>query len=75
MFPDAAPLHVSRILTAIERAGLEPTHVEGFRMDYARTLQEWTRNLEANWDRAHGAGRSRADADLAPLPTGRAARL
>ena len=52
VFPDAAPLHVSRILTAVERAGLEPTHMEGFRMDYARTLQEWTRNLEANWDRA-----------------------
>ncbi|MEO6858711.1 MAG: cyclopropane-fatty-acyl-phospholipid synthase family protein [Solirubrobacteraceae bacterium] len=52
VFPDAAPLHVSRILGAVERAGLEPTHVEGFRMDYARTLEEWTRNLEANWDRA-----------------------
>jgi cyclopropane-fatty-acyl-phospholipid synthase len=52
VFPDAAPLHVSRILTALERTGLEPTHVEGFRMDYARTLQEWTRNLEAHWDEA-----------------------
>ncbi len=52
VFPDAAPLHLSRILTSIERAGLEPTHVEGFRLDYARTLQEWTRNLEANEARA-----------------------
>lgn len=52
VFPDAAPLHLSRILAAVERAGLEPTHVEGFRMDYARTLQEWTRNLHANWDEA-----------------------
>ena len=52
VFPDAAPLHVSRILAAVERAGLEPTHVEGFRMDYARTLQEWTRNLHGNWDEA-----------------------
>jgi cyclopropane-fatty-acyl-phospholipid synthase len=52
VFPDAAPLHLSRILTAVERAGLEPTHVEGFRMDYARTLQEWTRNLESHWDQA-----------------------
>jgi cyclopropane-fatty-acyl-phospholipid synthase len=52
VFPDAAPLHVSRILAAVERAGLEPTHVEGFRMDYARTLQEWTRNLHDNWDEA-----------------------
>jgi cyclopropane-fatty-acyl-phospholipid synthase len=52
VFPDAAPLHVSRILSAVERAGLEPTHVEGFRSDYARTLQEWTRNMEAHWDEA-----------------------
>jgi cyclopropane-fatty-acyl-phospholipid synthase len=52
VFPDAAPLHLSRILAAVERAGLEPTHVEGFRMDYARTLQEWTRNLHDNWDEA-----------------------
>ncbi len=52
VFPDAAPLHLSRILVAVEQAGLEPTHVEGFRMDYARTLQEWTRNLHDNWDEA-----------------------
>jgi cyclopropane-fatty-acyl-phospholipid synthase len=52
VFPDAAPLHVSRILSALERASLEPTHVEGFRSDYARTLQEWTRNMEAHWNEA-----------------------
>ncbi len=52
VFPDAAPLHLSRILTAVERAGLEPTHVEGFRSDYARTLQEWTRNMETHEERA-----------------------
>ncbi len=52
VFPDAAPLHISRILAAVERAGLEPTHVEGFRSDYARTLQEWTRNMEDNQERA-----------------------
>ncbi|MEA2313937.1 MAG: cyclopropane-fatty-acyl-phospholipid synthase, partial [Solirubrobacteraceae bacterium] len=33
VFPDAAPLHLSRVLAAIEAAGLEPTHVEGFRAD------------------------------------------
>ena len=62
VFPDAAPLHVSRVLAAIERAGMEPTHVEGFRSDYARTLTEWTRNLEANEERAQeliGAERMR----------------
>ncbi len=62
VFPDAAPLHVSRVLGAVEAAGLEPTHVEGFRLDYARTLTEWTRNLEANSERAQeliGAERMR----------------
>jgi cyclopropane-fatty-acyl-phospholipid synthase len=52
VFPDAAPLHISRVLTAIEAAGLEPTHVEGFRLDYARTLTEWARNLDAGRARA-----------------------
>jgi cyclopropane-fatty-acyl-phospholipid synthase len=52
VFPDAAPLHVSRVLTAIETAGLEPTHVEGFRLDYARTLREWARNLDEHREQA-----------------------
>ncbi len=52
VFPDAAPLHVSRVLTAIETAGLEPTHVEGFREDYARTLREWASRLDADLVRA-----------------------
>jgi cyclopropane-fatty-acyl-phospholipid synthase len=62
VFPDAAPLHVSRVLTAIESAGLEPTHVEGFRLDYARTLREWARNLDEQSERAQslvGAQRMR----------------
>jgi cyclopropane-fatty-acyl-phospholipid synthase len=48
VFPDAAPLQLSRIQSALERAGFETLHVEGFREDYARTLREWTRRLEAN---------------------------
>ena len=48
VFPDAAPLHLSRVQFALERAGFETQHVEGFRDDYARTLREWTRRLEAN---------------------------
>jgi cyclopropane-fatty-acyl-phospholipid synthase len=52
VFPDAAPLHVSRVLIAIEAAGLEPTHVEGFRLDYARTLHEWARNLDQRHEQA-----------------------
>ncbi len=52
VFPDAAPLHASRILFAVERAGLEPTHVEGFRMDYAETLRHWASRLDDNLPRA-----------------------
>jgi cyclopropane-fatty-acyl-phospholipid synthase len=48
VFPDAAPLHLSRMQFALERAGFETLHVEGFREDYARTLREWTRRIEAN---------------------------
>jgi cyclopropane-fatty-acyl-phospholipid synthase len=46
VFPDAAPLHLSRIQTALERAGLETDHVEGFREDYAETLAHWMRRLD-----------------------------
>jgi cyclopropane-fatty-acyl-phospholipid synthase len=52
VFPDAAPLHVSRILFAMEGAGLEPTHVEGFRMDYAETLKHWAQRFDDNLPRA-----------------------
>jgi cyclopropane-fatty-acyl-phospholipid synthase len=48
VFPDAAPLHVSRILAAVERSGLEAEHVEGFRLDYAETLRHWARRLDEN---------------------------
>jgi cyclopropane-fatty-acyl-phospholipid synthase len=46
VFPDAAPLHLSRVQHALEAAGFETLHVEGLREDYARTLREWTRRLE-----------------------------
>ncbi len=52
VFPDAAPLHISRVLAALEAGGLEPTHVEAFRLDYARTLGEWARNLGEHRERA-----------------------
>jgi cyclopropane-fatty-acyl-phospholipid synthase len=48
VFPDAAPLHVSRIIMAMERAGLETHHVEDFRLDYAETLRHWARRLDEN---------------------------
>jgi cyclopropane-fatty-acyl-phospholipid synthase len=52
VFPDAAPLHLSHIQTAMERAGLETEHVEGLRSDYAETLRHWARNLDDNLDEA-----------------------
>jgi cyclopropane-fatty-acyl-phospholipid synthase len=52
VFPDAAPLHVSRVTLALERAGIEPLHVEGLREDYAETLSHWIERLDANRARA-----------------------
>ena len=48
VFPDAAPLHVSRVTQALERAGIEPLHTEGLRQDYIDTLSEWIERLDAN---------------------------
>jgi cyclopropane-fatty-acyl-phospholipid synthase len=62
VFPDAAPLHLSRILYALEGAGFETEHVEGYREHYARTLTHWANNLDANHERAEqiaGAERMR----------------
>jgi cyclopropane-fatty-acyl-phospholipid synthase len=52
VFPDGAPLHLSRIQLALERAGLETEHVEGLRMDYAETLRHWAANIDTNLDEA-----------------------
>jgi cyclopropane-fatty-acyl-phospholipid synthase len=61
VFPDAAPLHLSRILHALERASLETPHVEGLRQDYAMTLSHWIERLDAHFDDAvRLAGRERA---------------
>jgi cyclopropane-fatty-acyl-phospholipid synthase len=52
VFPDAAPLHLSRIIFALERAGFVTEHVEGFADDYAETLRHWAQNLDARLDDA-----------------------
>ncbi len=52
VFPDAAPLHLSRIQYALERAGLATEHVEGFAEHYARTLTHWAQRLDASLDEA-----------------------
>jgi len=46
VFPDADPLHLSRVILALERAGLETEHVEAFGADYAETLRHWARRLD-----------------------------
>jgi cyclopropane-fatty-acyl-phospholipid synthase len=56
VFPDAAPLHLSRVLTALERAGFETDTVEGFRLDYAETLRRWAENFDANLAEAERLG-------------------
>jgi cyclopropane-fatty-acyl-phospholipid synthase len=52
VFPDAAPLHLSRVLLALEQAGLTTDHVEGFPDDYATTLSHWIRRLDERLDDA-----------------------
>ncbi len=52
VFPDAEPLHLSRVLLALERAGFVTDHVEGFGDDYAETLRHWARRLDENVDEA-----------------------
>jgi cyclopropane-fatty-acyl-phospholipid synthase len=50
VFPDGVPLPLSRVLHALERTGLAPTHVEGLAGDYARTLSHWIERFDAHWD-------------------------
>jgi len=52
VFPDAEPLHLSRVLLALERAGFVTRHVEEFGDDYAETLRHWARKLDENLDDA-----------------------
>ena len=52
VFPDAEPLHLSRILLALERAGFETEHVEGFRADYVATLRHWAERLDERLEEA-----------------------
>jgi cyclopropane-fatty-acyl-phospholipid synthase len=52
VFPDAAPLHLSRICFAVERAGLVTQTVEGFHADYVETLRHWAARLDASHERA-----------------------
>lgn len=52
VFPDAAPLHLSRIQLALERAGIVTDHVEGLAQDYVDTLSAWIDRLDSNREQA-----------------------
>jgi cyclopropane-fatty-acyl-phospholipid synthase len=52
IFPTGELVSVSEANLAAERAGFEVRDVENLREHYARTLQLWTRNLEANREEA-----------------------
>lgn len=52
VFPDAAPLQLSRILLALERSGFVTTYVESFADDYAETLRHWAQRLDDRRDEA-----------------------
>jgi cyclopropane-fatty-acyl-phospholipid synthase len=52
VWPDAAPLQLSLVLGALERAGFVTRHVEDFPSDYARTLTEWAARLDQHLDEA-----------------------
>jgi cyclopropane-fatty-acyl-phospholipid synthase len=52
VFPDGAPLHLSRVILAMERAGYVIDNTEGLHGQYELTLAEWTRRLESDLDRA-----------------------
>src|SRR5258705_5570225 len=62
VFPDAAPLHLSRIQLALERAGFVTHHVQGFPEGYARTLLGWQKRARVVLRGALGMVRDEAGA-------------
>jgi cyclopropane-fatty-acyl-phospholipid synthase len=52
VFPDAAPLHLARVLEAIERAGLVTQRVEGLASDYVATLDHWIARFDEHLEEA-----------------------
>jgi cyclopropane-fatty-acyl-phospholipid synthase len=52
VFPDAAPLHLARVLAAVEQAGLVTQHVEGLANDYIETLNRWIARFDQHLERA-----------------------
>lgn len=52
MFLDAAPLHLSRVLSALARVGFATEHVFGFTADYPEALTHWLTRLEDHLEEA-----------------------
>lgn len=50
VFPDGELAASGKIVTEIERVGLEVHHQENLRQHYARTCAAWCANLSANWE-------------------------
>ncbi|MFM0140991.1 class I SAM-dependent methyltransferase, partial [Caballeronia grimmiae] len=48
VFPDGELPHLSLAISAMHEAGLEAFDIESLRRHYARTLQLWSANYEAN---------------------------
>jgi cyclopropane-fatty-acyl-phospholipid synthase len=58
VFPDGELHQLSRVLEALELAGLEVRDSESLREHYPLTLRRWVRNLESNWPEAVAEGGS-----------------
>jgi cyclopropane-fatty-acyl-phospholipid synthase len=52
VFPDADPIHLSRVVLALERAGFVTRHVEEFGADYSETLRHWARRMDEHREQA-----------------------
>ncbi len=52
VFPDGELPHISLVLEAMQRGGIEALDVESLRRHYARTLDIWAENFEAKADQA-----------------------
>ena len=56
IFPGGMLISEPRLQQEAARAGLKITHVRRFGPDYARTLAEWARTFEMNWEELRRQG-------------------